>query len=31
MSIFGKEWGKKTARGDMEQYVRSVKHISEIG
>ena len=29
MSTFGKEWGKRTARGDIEQYVRSVKRISE--
>lgn len=29
VSVFGKEWGKKTARGDIEQYVRGVKRIHE--
>lgn len=29
VSIFGKEWGKATARGDIEQYVRGVRRISE--
>jgi len=26
---FAKEWGEKTARGDIEQYVRGIKRISE--
>jgi len=29
VSIFGKEWDKATARGDIEQYIRGVKCISE--
>jgi len=29
MSIFGKEWGKSTARGDIEAYIRGVRRISE--
>ena len=29
VSIFGKEWGKATARGDIEQYITGVKRISE--
>ena len=29
MSTFGTEWGKRTARGDIEQYLRGVKRISE--
>ena len=29
MPTFAKEWGEKTARGDIEQYVRGVKRISE--
>ncbi len=29
MSIFGIEWGKATARGDIEQYIRGVRRISE--
>lgn len=29
MSTFGKEWGKSTARGDIEQYIRGIKRISE--
>jgi len=28
-TVFGKEWGKATARGDIEQYVRGVRHISD--
>jgi hypothetical protein len=29
MSTFAEEWGKATARGDIEQYVRGVRRISE--
>lgn len=29
MSIFGTEWGKRTARGDIEQYVRGIKRVTE--
>jgi len=29
VSIFGKEWGKATARGDIEQYIRGIRRISE--
>jgi len=29
MPTFAKEWGKKTERGDIEQYVRGLKRISE--
>lgn len=29
MSIFAKEWGERTARGDIEQYVKGRKRISE--
>ncbi len=29
VSIFGKEWGKATARGDIEQYIRGMRRISE--
>lgn len=29
MSTFGKEWGESTARGDIEQYIRGVRRISE--
>lgn len=29
VTVFGKEWGKATARGDIEQYVRGVRRISE--
>jgi hypothetical protein len=28
-TVFGKEWGKATARGDIEQYVRGIRRISE--
>jgi len=29
VSIFGKEWGKATARGDIEQYIRGMRRVSE--
>ena len=29
ISIFGTEWGKRTARGDIEQYVRGIKRVTE--
>ena len=29
MSTFSVEWGKSTARGDIEAYIRGVKRISE--
>ena len=29
ISIFGTEWGKRTARGDIEQYVSGIKGVTK--